>query len=134
MAKKVTLEGLESAVKLILNDYANEINANLDTITREITKQGTQALKAESAATFGTVKRRKEKYAKTWTSAFETNSISRQGVIYNTQAGLPHLLENGHVSRNGTGRTFGYVPGREHIAKVEKELERLFEQEVRSKL
>lgn len=134
MAKKVTVGALESAVKLILNDYADEINANLDTITREIVQKGAQALRNESAAKFGTVKKRKEKYAKTWTSAFETNRISRQGVIYNTQPGLPHLLENGHVSRNGTGRTFGFVPGREHIAKVEKELERLFEQEVRSKL
>ena len=128
------MEGLESAVKQILDDYANEVNNNLDTITREITKKGAQALRNESAATFGTVKKRKEKYAKTWTSTFETNRVSRQGIIYNKQAGLPHLLENGHVSRNGTGRTFGYVPGREHIAKVEKELEKLFEQEVKSKL
>ena len=134
MAKKVTLEGLESAVKQILNDYENEVNTNLDTITKEITKKGAQALRSESETTFGTVKKRKEKYAKTWTSTFETGRLSRQGIIYNRQAGLPHLLENGHVSRNGTGRTFGYVPGREHIAKVEKELERLYEQEVKSKL
>ena len=134
MAKKVTLEGLESAVKQILDDYDNDVKNNLASIVGDVTKKGVLALRSESATTFGTTKARKKKYAKTWTSTFQTGRVSMQGTIYNTQAGLPHLLENGHVLRNGTKRTFGFVQGREHIAKVEKELERLLEQEVKSKL
>ena len=134
MAKKVTLEGLEAAIKQTLDNYNNEVKTNLEAITREVTKKGVQALKAESAEKFGTTKKRREKYAKTWASTFESKRVNSTGIIYNRQAGLPHLLENGHVSRNGTGRTFGRVQGREHIAKVEAELERIFEQEVRNKL
>ena len=134
MAKKCNLEGLETAVKQILDTYNNEVNKNLDAITKDVTKKGVQAIQSESAEKFGTTKKRREKYAKTWTSKFESKKFSRQGIIYNKQAGLPHLLENGHVSRNGTGRTFGRVSGREHIGKVETEIERIFEEEVLSKL
>ena len=134
MAKKVTLENLGAAIKDVLNEYGNEVRENMSVITKEVTLQGVRALRSESASTFGTSKTRKRKYARTWTSTVVTGRVSTQGTIYNTQAGLPHLLENGHVSRNGSGRVYGHVSGREHIGKVEKELERLFEKEVRAKL
>jgi hypothetical protein len=51
-------------------------------------------------------------------------------IIYNEHPGLPHLLEYGHVSRNGTGRTYGEVPGHEHIQPVEEEMVRDFERKV----
>ena len=134
MAKKVRAEELGEAVKQILNSYGTDVKKNLDVITKEVTQKGVQALRTESAETFNTTKKRKKKYARTWTSTFTTNVLSAQGIIYNTQAGLPHLLENGHVSRNGTGRSFGRVEGREHIAKVEREIQRLYMEEVLSKL
>ena len=134
MAKRVKLEGLEEAVKKTLESYNNEVAQNLEAITKEVTKKGVQAMQSEAAEKFGTTKKRREKYAKTWTSKFESKKFYSTGIIYNRQAGLPHLLENGHVSRNGTGRTFGRVQGREHIGKVETEIERLFMEEVYSKL
>ena len=134
MAKKVSLEGLEEAVKKTLESYNNEVEKNLEAITKEVTKKGVQAMQSESAEKFGTTKKRREKYAKTWTSKFESKKFYSTGIIYNKQSGLPHLLENGHVTRNGTGRTFGRVQGREHIGKVEAEIERLFMEEVLSKL
>ena len=134
MAKKVTLDNLDDAIKDILKDYESDVSGNLAKITKSVTQTGVKALKSESAATFKTTSKRKKKYAQTWTSKFTTGRLSSQGTIYNTQPGLPHLLENGHVSRNGTGRVFGRVPGREHIAKVESKLEKLFETEVKAKL
>ena len=134
MARKLAASGLEDAVKQILDNYGNDVKKNLDAITKDVTRKGVQAMRTESAATFGTTRKRKKKYAKTWTSKFESTRFYSTGVIYNSQAGLPHLLENGHVSRNGTGRTFGYVNGRPHISKVEDELARVYEEEVISKL
>ena len=134
MAKKVTLDNLDDAIKEILDEYGKEVSSNMALITKSVTQQGVKALKSESEATFGTSKTRKKKYAKTWTSQFQSGRVSSQGVIYNTQPGLPHLLEHGHVCRNGTGRTFGFVPGRVHIAKVESKLEKIFVQEVEKKL
>ena len=134
MAKKLTADRLGEEIKGILDEYADDVAQNLGVITKEITKKGVKALKTESRSTFGQTARRKKKYANTWTSQTETGRISAQGVIYNTQAGLPHLLEHGHVSRNGTGRTFGTVPGRVHIAKVEDELIENFQRELQSRL
>lgn len=133
MASKITAEALETEVKRILEEYSEEVTENLGDIVKDITKKGVQAIRAESASTFGTVRNRKRKYSKTWTSQTETGRLSTQGAIYNTQAGLPHLLEHGHALVAG-GRKVGEVAGREHIAKVEKELVRLFEQEVKRKL
>lgn len=134
MAKKVTLNNLDKAIMSALEEYGGDIRENLDAITKSVVKQGVSALRSESAATFGTTAKREKKYARTWTSTTQTGRLSTQGWIYNTQPGLPHLLENGHVCRNGTKRTFGDVPGREHIAKVERKLETIFTQEVKNKL
>lgn len=136
--KKITAAGLEDAIKEILEDYENDIEYNLAEITKSVTRKGVRAIKNESAATFGTTPKREEKYAKTWTSTFQTGRNSAQGTIYNTQAGLPHLLENGHVLsyvlRDGTKRTDGFVKGRPHISKVQDELSRVYEQEIMYKL
>ena len=133
MASKITVEALETEIKKILDEYGDEVTANMGEIVTDVTRKGVQALKSESAATFGTVKTRKKKYKNTWTSQMTTGRLSKQGTIYNTQAGLPHLLENGHALVAG-GRKIGEVAGREHIAKVENELIRLMEQEVKTKL
>ncbi len=136
MAKVVTLDKLGDAIRKELEEYEGDVKNNLQAITKKVTQQGVKALKTESRNTFGTTKKRKRKYADTWTSTTITGRLSTQGTIYNTQAGLPHLLENGHVVRNGTHRTFSkdFVEGREHIGKVEWEIEKLFMQEVKSKL
>lgn len=130
---KITADALEAEVKKILAEYGEEVNENLGEIVNGMTKKGLQALRAESASTFGTVPNRERKYAKTWKSQLETGRLSTQGTLYNEQSGLPHLLENGHALVAG-GRKVGMVPGRVHIAKVEDELVRLFEREVKRKL
>lgn len=133
MASKITAEALEAEVKKILEQYGEEVTANMGDIVTDVTKKGVQALKSESAATFGTSPNRKKKYKNSWKSQMETGRLSKQGTLYNTEAGLPHLLEHGHAIVAG-GRKLGNVAGREHIAKVEDELIRLMEQEVMRKL
>lgn len=129
MATKVTIDNLDREIKKIFDEYSGSVMSNLDQITRQTTKKGVQALKSESKSTFGTVKKREKKYASTWTSKFETGRLSRQGIIYNTQAGLPHLLEHGHAKVNG-----GRVKGRAHIQPVEKKLVTEYEREVKARL
>ena len=131
---KITLENFGKEMEKILEEYSDDISHNLDEVTKKVTQQGVKLIRSESQSTFGTSKRRKKKYAKSWTSSHETGRLSSQGTIYNTESGLPHLLENGHVTRNGTGRTYGKVNGREHIARVEKEIEDVYIREVKNKL
>lgn len=130
MAKKVTLNNLDTAIEDILNEYGAEVQQNLGEIIQKTGRAGVKALKSESRKKFGTAKKRQKKYADTWTMTTKKERIRTGVTIYNTQPGLPHLLENGHVTRNGTGRTFGHVEGREHIKSVERKLDNLITQEV----
>ena len=70
------------------------------------------------------------KYAAGWTSQAKEGRYSSQGIIYNrAKPGLPHLLEHGHAKRGG-GRT----DGKEHIAPVEQEVIKSFEEAIKEKL
>lgn len=131
MGRRVGADGLAAAVDAILEEYVDSVKENLDVITKEVAKAGAKALKAESRGAVGGT----GKYASGWTYQVQTGNLSVQGTLYNSKVpGLPHLLEHGHVSRNGTGRTFPYVSARPHIEKVEKELIKEFETKVMSKL
>jgi hypothetical protein len=131
---KLTLENFEKEMEKVLSEYSEDVKSNLDEATKKVMKEGVKLLRSESKAKFGTSDKRDKKYATSWTTQFETGRMSTQGTIYNTEAGLPHLLENGHVSRNGTGRTLGSVKGREHIAPVDEKIATAFEREVKNKL
>lgn len=126
MAKRVQVDRLSAEVSKILAEYGDNVRGNVSVIVRDMTKKGAKVLQAESKSTFkGT-----GKYARGWSSVFEDGRVSQQGTIYNALVpGLPHLLEYGHANRWG-GRT----PGKVHIAKVEKELVKQFEEKVKSKL
>lgn len=128
-SKKVSLENLGKEIGKILEEYSGDIESNLDAITKKVGKKGAQALKNESLAEFPDSKKHKKRYGSTWTSKAEKERLYTTVTIYNSQPGLPHLLEYGHASRNG-----GRVPGKEHISSVEEKLILEFEREVTSKL
>ena len=125
MAKKITVDNLQAAINDILEEYQGQVYENLDQITKSIGRKGVQAVKNTSKSTFdGT------KYAKGWTMTAQKNRLYTTVIIYNKkQAGLAHLLENGHVKANGTGR-YGMWEGRKHIEPVEKALVSEYESEV----
>lgn len=128
-SKKVTIENLGSEIAKILDEYAENVDENIGEITKEIGKKGVQALKNESLAKFPDSKKHKKRYGQTWTSKAEKDRLYTTVTIYNTQPGLPHLLEYGHASKYG-----GRVAGQEHISPVEEQLIAEFEREVASKL
>lgn len=135
MAKKVTVDNLDTEIKKILDQYAGEIENNLDSITKQIGQKGAAALRNQSKSTFPDGKT----YASGWTASTEKTRLYTVVTIHNKkQAGLAHLLEFGHVSSNGTGRNYqtedAPVKGREHIATVEQELILQYEREVKAAL
>lgn len=129
MAKKVTVNNLQDAIKDILDEYSDQIYENLDEITQRIGKKGVEAVKNSSKEAFnGKV------YASGWGMTVEKNRLYTSVIIHNKkQAGLAHLLEHGHVKANGTGR-YGQWSGVEHLLPVEEKLVDEFESEVVSKL
>lgn len=132
MAKKTPIDKLKDNVSKILAEYGQDVGASVGEVSMQVAKKGAQALRNQSASEFGN-----GDYAKGWT--VETNNKAHyqvlwSSVIYNKTPGLPHLLEHGHVTRNGTGRVYDDTPAHEHIAPIEAELIETFEREVKSKL
>lgn len=130
MGKKTPIDKLTASIKKVLDDYEGRVNENLAEAVKKVSAAGAKAVAAEAKSKF-----KGKTYAAGWTSRLETGRLSTQGVIYNkSEPGLPHLLEHGHLSKNGTQRVFGTVPGRPHIAPVEEKIVEDFEKEVRSSL
>lgn len=126
MSRRIKADQLSAVVDGILAEYGNAVAENIDEITRSVSKAGVKAVRSAARGAVGGT----GKYPSGFTSRVETGWFSAQGTIYNQDVpGLPHLLEYGHAMRNG-----GRVAGRPHIKKVEEELIKQFEQQVRSKL
>lgn len=124
MAKKITLDQLQGEIASILNDYNNSVTEGTKEAVRKTMKYGVDKVKSASRENF---QRHSGKYASGWTSQVDTGRMSTQGTIYNQKVpGLPHLLENGHANRNG-GRT----AGRTHIAPVNDEIQRIFQEDIK---
>lgn len=131
MARKTPVDKLNEAIGKILEDYGDDIEGNVAQIATEMGKRGAQALRRQSKEKFpkGT-----GVYAAGWTYRAERGRMNTTVIIYNEHPSLPHLLEYGHVTRNGTGRTYPRTPEREHIQPVADELIETFEREVASQL
>ena len=112
MAKTCTIENMDAAIMVILNEYEEFTVHTVREATQKIAKEGVKALKSSSGAFGGS-----GKYARGWTSTSEGGRLDTTVTIHNRTPGLPHLLENGHAKRGG-----GRVAGRVHIAPVESKL------------
>lgn len=132
MAKKTPVDKLGEAVQKILDDYQDDTEANLETITKKMGQKGVQALKQQSKKV---LKQHSGDYAKGWNySFFKKTRLYARATIRNKQYMLSHLLEHGHATRNGDGRVYPDTPAHEHIAPVAESLTEAYEREVLSKL
>lgn len=123
MAKAINIE---TEIAKVLTKYGDEVAENIQKVTKEIARKSAKAVKQNAQTNFSGT----GKYAAGWTSQAKEGRYSSQGIIYNrTKPGLPHLLEHGHAKRGG-GRT----DGKEHIAPVEQEVIKSFEEAIKEKL
>lgn len=63
-------------------------------------------------------------YRRGWSIRTKREKYGINVLIYNKlKPGLTHLLEKGHVTRNGTGRRFRDTPAHAHIAQAREKAE-----------
>lgn len=105
----------------ILNDYSLDIQEGIDSAATKIAREGSDELKA----TTNTYKVRSGKYNKGWKVQTKKSRGNVSCTIHNKVYQLTHLLEKGHVTRNGS-RTRAFV----HIAPVEQKCIKNYEKEV----
>ena len=102
-------------VRKFLDDYDVDVYTEVSEAIAEVAKETVAKLKQTSRQFKGT-----GDYAKGWTATIEKGRVKVGATVHGKKPtyALAHLLEFGHVTRNGTGRTFRPTPAHEHIAPV----------------
>lgn len=116
---------LQGEIRKLLKEYGDEV---LDVVQEEAPKAAKNAAKKlKQKKKFAPGSDATGKYAAGWSTTVEKQRMGVNAVVHNTKyPGLVHLLENGHVSKNGTGRVFGKVKAYSHIAEVNEETQEEF--------
>jgi len=116
--KKISAIDFSSTIKDIIDKYGAEASTALYDAIKETGERA--AKKLQEVDTFAPHRTPTGEYSKDWDSKINRGARNTiYGTVYNIDKyRLTHLLEKGHVSRNGTGRTFGRVPAYPHIAPV----------------
>lgn len=88
------------AVRGVLGDITNSMVPLMEDVTVGVAKEAVKKLKATSPTDTG-------EYKKGWAYKKEVGRLRTLTIIYGKHGTyqLAHLLEYGHVTRNGTGRT-----------------------------
>lgn len=102
-------------VQKFIKDYSFEVLDDVFETVDEVAKEAVTRLRQTSSAQFGN-----GDYAKGWTKKLEKGRVSAYATVYGKKPtyALAHLLENGHVTRNGTGRTYARTPAHPHIQEI----------------
>lgn len=121
---KVSSENFAYEVNRLIGRYQQGLYTKLDPVFRKTANEARKELRASSP------KGRTGKYRRGWEYDLKINSRIGGGTLtlYNARPGLPHLLENGHAVRNGTGRNSGkqFAAAHPHIAAVNEKAQEQF--------
>ena len=117
-SKKVRPIDLEKAIMDVIRDSEGQAYEVLEDSVREVAWGAADKLK--SVKKFAPGRNPSGEYSKSWTVELKPKERLKVAYVVHNEEHyrLTHLLENGHVSRNGTGRTFGRVKAYPHIQPV----------------
>lgn len=105
----------KDVVDKYLQYYRGDVIEAMTESIDEVSKEAVKRLKATSRENFGN-----GKYAKGWARRLERGRLRVSATVYGKSGTyqLAHLLEHGHVTKNGTGRVFRPTPAHPHIQAV----------------
>lgn len=110
---KVSVDGLEDAVRAELEQYASEVQEEVDSAVVRVARRCLAQIRRNSPKKTGD-------YRKGWTMKTEKGRLNTVALIYNrTRYFLIHLLEFGYQKAAG-----GRVEGEPHVEPTEQQAER----------
>lgn len=128
MSRRINPDAVAAAISEILDEYGDSAADAIREVTPKVARKAAKQLRGKK--TFAADGHPTGKYAGGWKVTTEQDHLSTSAIIHNEKVpGLPHLLEFGHANRGG-GRTPAYP----HIAEVEQEAVKEFEDEIRKKM
>lgn len=114
-------EALAEATRTMTKEVVEEMENGLVSVASETVAE----LKQLSPVYQGSSKKlKKGDYRKKWRCIVEKERGVTKVTIYNQKGGLTHLLEHGHVVKNGTKRVVGNAPPIPHISIAEEHAEK----------
>lgn len=115
-SQKVGVINLEAALKDVLNEFGDDVYKVLGEAVDNVADEAVKKLHA--GGSFGGT----GAYNSDWTATDDrVGRFGKKKIVHNAEHyRLAHLLEKGHVIRNGTGRTFGSTRAFPHIKPVEE--------------
>lgn len=125
---------LEQAIQAVLNEYGDDVYKVLDNCVDTVAEEAKEKL--QNVSSFAPGGNPTGAYSKSWINEkLPVGKLNTKQVVHNEEHyRLTHLLEKGHVIRNGTGRTYGRTGEYPHIAPVNEwaneELQRKVKQEL----
>lgn len=133
--RKIKPIDLDATVRDLLSKYGNQVYDVLSDCVKEVSDGAVEKLQGVSS--FAPGGHPSGAYSKGWKQEeVKAGRLATKRVVHNEEHyRLTHLLEKGHVSKNGTHRTFGRVKAYPHIAPVNEwaneELPRLVERKLK---
>lgn len=122
-SRRTDVLNLQKVLTELLNEYGDDVYEVLEKSVDDVVHDAVYSLR--SVNHFSDKGHPSGAYAASWTNeevATKKRLVTKQ-IVYNEEHyRLTHLLENGHVVKNGTGRVLGHAPAYPHIKKVEDEV------------
>lgn len=114
------VEALAEATRNMTEEVVEEVENGLERIAKETVEE----IKRLSPVYKGNSKKlKKGDYRKKWKCMIEKERGVTKVTIYNQKGALTHLLEHGHLVKNGTGRVLGNADPIPHIEIAQKHAE-----------
>lgn len=127
---KIKPNQLGETIDSILKEYSDDIVRQMPDVVKEVTQDTVKDLKKRASTLVGG-----KKYKKSFKSRLTTGYSGKTiYTVYSTEYRVAHLLENGHVIKNKTGRIYGRTSARPHWGPAEEQAIKNLEKKLSKKI